>query len=174
MRLPHLQDAETHSLCIKLGEAIVEKQGRLITIESCTGGGVASAVTETPGSSAWFDRALVTYSNQAKMDLAAVSASVLNTYGAVSIEVAEAMAIGGLLESDLDVVNAYSIAITGIAGPDGGSEQKPVGLVCFAWGYRAGRHCELLHSSLEHFSGDRAAIRSQSVRFSLNTLIEKL
>jgi len=165
-----MSDTESHVLCAALGEAIVNKQGCLITVESCTGGGVANAVTETPGSSTWFDRALVTYSNQAKTDLAGVPESLLNTHGAVSIEVAEAMAIGGLMKSNFHLANSYSIAITGIAGPDGGSAEKPVGLVCFAWGHKSGNRCKLLHSSIERFSGDRAAIRCQSVQFSVKTL----
>ncbi len=167
-------DANSQLICGELGVAITKKQGRLITIESCTGGGVAHAITETPGSSAWFDRSLVTYSNQAKTDLAAVPASLLKEFGAVSVEVAEAMAIGGLTKSDLDVANSYSIAITGIAGPDGGTAEKPVGLVCFAWGQRVDNRCELMHSSVEHFSGNRAAIRKQSVQFSLQTLVDRL
>ncbi|QRN04342.1 nicotinamide-nucleotide amidohydrolase family protein [Legionella sp. MW5194] len=111
-----------------------EKKIIIATAESCTGGLIASLLTELPGSSAWFDRGFVTYSNEAKQELLGVEAGLLAQYGAVSLQTAEAMAAGALKHSHAHV----ALAVTGIAGPDGGTEAKPVGTVCFAFAERNG------------------------------------
>ena len=165
-----MSESAFHSICLDLGECLREREARLITVESCTGGGVANAITEVAGSSDWFDRSLVTYSNQAKTDLALVSPLLIEQFGAVSVEVAEAMATGGLQVSNLDSSYSFSIAITGVAGPGGGSPEKPVGLVCFAWGQRHAGNSTVLHSCRKQFDGDRTAVRQQSILFGLDSL----
>lgn len=118
-------DIETREAAERVFRLLRERNLKLVTAESCTGGLVAGAITEIPGSSDVFDRGLVTYSNEAKQRLLGVGASLLETHGAVSAEVAKAMAEGALAAADCDV----SVSLTGIAGPNGGSEKKPVGLV---------------------------------------------
>lgn len=131
----------------------------LATAESCTGGWVAEAVTSIPGSSAFFDSGFVTYSNAAKQLMLGVQEQTLADFGAVSEQTAIEMAEGALSHSSADI----SIAITGIAGPDGGSPDKPVGTVWFAFGKRG----DLTRTALQQFSGDRQAIRQQAVIFAL-------
>jgi len=138
----------------------------LATAESCTGGWLAKVVTDIPGSSAWFDRGFVTYCNQAKQDMLGVSAATLGDHGAVSEEVALAMAQGALGHSRAGV----AVAITGIAGPDGGTEDKPVGTVCFAWVRTDGTS----PTRRVRFAGNREEVRHQSVRFALERLLELL
>lgn len=138
----------------------------LCCAESCTGGWVAQTLTAIAGSSNWFERGFVTYSNAAKTDLLGVEASLIETQGAVSEAVARAMALGALAHSPAD----WSVAITGIAGPSGGSIHKPVGTVCFAWAYRHGE-CEV---QTRHFTGDRAAVREQAVDHALQILLTRL
>jgi nicotinamide-nucleotide amidase len=157
---------EITTLARELGEALAEAALVVTTAESCTGGGVAEAITRIPGSSAWFDRAFVTYSNAAKMDLLDVSEETLVTHGAVSEETARAMLRGALERSDAQV----GVAITGIAGPDGGSLEKPVGLVWFAWGTREGQAI----TESRRFGGDRDGVRSQAVAYALRGLLERL
>ncbi len=146
-----------------LGEACVRAGLKVATAESCTGGGVGEAITRTPGSSAWFDRGFVTYSNYSKVDLLGVKAETLGGFGAVSEQVAREMAMGALHQSDADLV----VAVTGVAGPDGGTVAKPVGLVWFAWASLEGG-CE---SRFEVFGGDRASIRAQAVAEALRGLV---
>lgn len=134
------------------------------TAESCTGGLIAASITDVPGSSAVLDRGFVTYSNAAKMEMLGVEEETLMKHGAVSREVAAQMAEGALATSHADV----AVAVTGIAGPDGGSAGKPVGLVHFA---RAGRSGPT-RSEHHVFSGDRAAIRRATVRRALELLME--
>lgn len=117
-----------------LTELLREKKLMIATAESCTGGLIASLLTELPGSSAWFDRGFVTYSNEAKQELLGVNPVLLAQYGAVSLQTAEAMATGALTHSHAHV----ALAVTGIAGPDGGTQAKPVGTVCFAFAERGG------------------------------------
>lgn len=136
------------------------------TAESCTGGGVAQAITRIAGSSAWFERGFVTYTNLAKEEMLGVSHATLEAHGAVSEEAACEMAAGALARSGAEV----SVAVTGIAGPGGGSREKPVGLVWFAWAHRGGP----VQARRFVFDGDRAAVRERSVAVALQGLIDLL
>lgn len=149
-----------------LGCRLIERGEWLAVAESCTGGWLAQSVTAIAGSSTWFDRGFVTYSNAAKVDMLGVPEGALERHGAVSEAVARAMAQGVLVHSRAD----WSVAITGIAGPSGGSPEKPVGTVCFAWACKDGG-CE---AQTCLFSGDRAAVREQSVRHALDGLIARV
>lgn len=146
-----------------LGAALLARGWMLATAESCTGGWLAQAVTAVAGSSAWFERGFVTYSNEAKMEMLGVGAATLATHGAVSEATAAEMALGALAHSRAQA----ALAITGIAGPTGGSPDKPVGTVCFAWarsGYEVVTERRL-------FAGDRRAIRAQSVEHSFDRML---
>lgn len=143
------------TLSAELGAALQARGWSLALAESCTGGWAGEVVTMTPGSSAWFDRGFVTYSNAAKMEMLGVAETTLQQYGAVSEQTAREMALGALSHSQAQVAGA----ITGIAGPDGGSAAKPVGTVCFAWAFPGGQ----LLSETRQFDGDREAVRRQSV-----------
>ena len=157
---------ELETLAAELGTALLARGEWLAAAESCTGGWLAQSVTAIAGSSAWFDRGFVTYSNDAKMDMLGVPPTTLERHGAVSEATARAMAQGALAYSRAD----WTVAITGIAGPSGGSPEKPVGTVCFAWAEKDGG-CE---AQTCHFSGDRAAVRQQSVRHALRGLLRRL
>jgi nicotinamide-nucleotide amidase len=151
-------------LAAELGAAL-KTHGRVLALaESCTGGWAAQCVTAIAGSSAWFDRGFVTYSNAAKQEMLAVAAETLESYGAVSEQVAREMALGALRYSDAD----FAAAITGIAGPDGGSAQKPVGTVCFAWACGDGH----IKSTTDHFAGDREQVRRKAVKTALQGLLQ--
>jgi nicotinamide-nucleotide amidase len=155
---------EITALAEEVGRALAEAGLVLAAAESCTGGGVGEAVTRVPGSSAWFDRGFVTYSNAAKHELLGVPEETIRAHGAVSGETARAMAEGALERSHASL----AVAVTGVAGPDGGTAEKPVGLVWFAWSRREGTtHCE---SRL--FGGGRDAVRAQSVAYALRGLLE--
>lgn len=158
--------SELEKLAEQLGAVLLERGEWLAAAESCTGGWLAQSVTAIAGSSAWFDRGFVTYSNAAKVDMLGVPETTLDRHGAVSEATARAMAQGALAHSRAD----WAVAITGIAGPSGGSEEKPVGTVCFAW---AGRDagCE---ASTRHFAGGRAAVREQSVEYALTSLLARI
>ena len=147
-----------------LSQSFQHKRWMLATAESCTGGWVAQAITSLAGSSLWFERGFVTYSNQSKQELLGVKQSTLDHYGAVSEQTALEMAQGALKNSHADV----SLAITGLAGPDGGQEDKPVGCVYFAW---AGKNFDI-QVERQHFSGTRSAIREQAVKFALERLLQ--
>jgi nicotinamide-nucleotide amidase len=151
-------------LATQLGARLVARGWRAVTAESCTGGLVAGAITSVAGSSDWFDRGFVTYSNEAKIELLGVDPSTLAVHGAVSEATAIAMAEGALAASAADV----SVAVTGVAGPGGGTPQKPVGLVCFAWVRRGGAS----RSATRHLAGDRTAVREASVVIALDGLVE--
>ncbi len=144
---------------LNLGQELLARGGVVATAESCTGGGIAAAITEIAGSSSWFDRAFITYSNDAKVEMLSVNPKTIGEHGAVSEAVVREMADGALRFSKATL----SVAISGIAGPSGGSDDKPVGTVCFAWasglGWRKVETC--------HFDGDRQAIRSQAVMHAL-------
>jgi nicotinamide-nucleotide amidase len=149
-----------------IGELLKKKNLLLTTAESCTGGMVAQVITAVPGSSNWFERGFVTYSNSAKQDMLGVQLTTLETFGAVSAETAQEMAEGALHHSLAQV----SLAITGVAGPDGGSPEKPVGTVCFAW---AGTGLAT-QTQKQLFTGDRQSIREQATEFVLHSLIKYL
>lgn len=149
-----------------LGRIARKRRIAIVTAESCTGGGVATAITRISGSAKYFERGFVTYTNTAKKEMLGVSAKTLDNRGAVSEEVAHEMARGALEHSHADV----SVAITGIAGPGGGSRTKPVGLVCFAWGVRNGP----IQTRVFRFKGDRVQVRIQSVWVALQGLKDLL
>ena len=151
------------SLASLLGQRLIARGLMVSTAESCTGGLVAGALTDIAGSSAWFERGFVTYSNHAKMEMLGVVADLIESHGAVSEEVARAMAVGALVESRA----LLAVAVTGVAGPGGGTREKPVGTVCFAWADEAMD----LQSETMHFDGDRAQVREQSVRHALGGLL---
>ena len=143
------------SLAERLGRLLKARGEMLVTAESCTGGWVAQAVTAIAGSSSWFERGFVTYSNDAKRELLGVKEPTLEKYGAVSEETAREMALGAIAQSK----GTLAIAITGVAGPTGGSREKPVGTVCFGWAGKGGR----VEVQTLHFHGDRESVRRQSV-----------
>ncbi len=152
------------ALALRVGPALAKRGWLLATVESCTGGWVAQAVTAIAGSSAWFDRGFVTYSNEAKQELVGVSAATLNAHGAVSEETAREMALGGLAHSGAHI----AVSITGVAGPSGGTPAKPVGMVCLAWGLRAGG----VVATTCHFDGDRESVRRRSVERALQGVLD--
>ena len=157
-------DHELFTLAQFVGQALQTGQKRLVTAESCTGGWIAQALTDVSGSSQWFDRGFVTYSNAAKIQMLAVKLQTLEHYGAVSAETVTEMVIGALRHSDADV----AIAVTGVAGPSGGTEEKPVGTVFIAWASKAAGYKVIQ----EHLSGDRQAIRRQTVLLALKGLAD--
>lgn len=150
-----------HELAAQLGQQLAAAGQRVTVAESCTGGGVAAALTAIPGSSAWFDLSVVTYSNEAKQRLLGVPQATLQAHGAVSLPVAAAMAEGVRALAGAD----WAMAVTGIAGPGGGSAEKPVGTVCFAVAHAAGTQTRCCH-----FDGDRDAVRAQAVVWVLGFL----
>lgn len=154
---------ELEALAKKLGEQLKKKHFKIVTAESCTGGGLGFWITSIPGSSHWYDRGYVTYSNQSKIDMLNVSDDTLNTAGAVSEETAQAMAEGALTHSNADL----SIAITGIAGPDGGTPEKPIGTV---WIASAGKNMRTI-ASMEIFPGNREVIRINAIIKAMQQLI---
>ncbi|WP_051532312.1 CinA family protein [Brackiella oedipodis] len=159
-----------YELAQNLGQQLQANAAMLGTAESCTGGLCAAAMTMVPGSSAWFDRGLVTYTNQAKIDLLGVQAQTLAQYGAVSEAVATEMATGGLRHSP---ESQYFVSTTGIAGPGGGTAQKPVGMVCFAVAQRASTGTQA-QAYTQFFEGDRHQVRHQAVYFILEQLYKTL
>ena len=154
------------TLATLVGARLKAKGLKLATAESCTGGWVAQAVTSISGSSEWFDRGFVTYSNDSKREMLGVRAETLAAHGAVSESIAREMAVGALDCSGAGV----ALSVTGVAGPTGGSPEKPVGMVCFAWALRGGA----VESETRRFGGDREAIRRQSVVRSLQGLLERV
>ncbi len=152
-------------LCQALAARLQHKGWMMATAESCTGGLIAAACTDLSGSSNWFERGFVTYSNQAKMDLLGVDADLLQQHGAVSEAVALAMVQGALLRAPVQV----AVAVTGVAGPTGGSPAKPVGTVWFGWNIDG-----QVSSALRRFDGDRAAVRQATVQHALAQLLALL
>ncbi|OHC69191.1 MAG: damage-inducible protein CinA [Rhodocyclales bacterium GWA2_65_20] len=159
-------NSELVALSELLGSACRQRRLLVATAESCTGGWVAQVITHTSGSSEWFERGFVTYSNDAKIEMLGVQAETLEQFGAVSMETAAEMAVGALKNSNALI----ALAITGIAGPTGGSPGKPVGTVCFAW-CRVGETAE---TETAVFPGDREAIRRQAVVHALRGLLGRL
>jgi nicotinamide-nucleotide amidase len=153
-----------YRLAVQLNELLLGQQATLATAESCTGGWVSQAITAVPGSALVFDCGFVTYSNAAKQRLLGVGAQTLANYGAVSIETAVEMAEGALKNS----LASVSLSITGIAGPTGGTPEKPVGLVCFAWAVQG----KATVWDRQIFEGDREAIREQAVVYAIAELIK--
>lgn len=161
----HLASLDPTALAERLG-GLCRRHGVTVTAaESCTGGGVASAITAVAGSSSWFESGYVTYANAAKMRLLGVPEALLAAHGAVSREVVEAMVMGACRDSGADL----GVAISGVAGPGGGSAAKPVGTVWLAWGSAEAAEAECLH-----FPGDRRAVREQAVHAALAGLIRRL
>jgi nicotinamide-nucleotide amidase len=159
------QELLAPALCGLLADLLLKTERKLATAESCTGGLIAAACTDLAGSSRWFERGFVSYSNAAKTELLDVDAALIAEHGAVSEKVARAMAFGAVRRSQAQV----SVAVTGIAGPDGGSPDKPVGTVWF--GFMADG---LLSSECRRFDGDRAAVRAATVRHALQRLVDLL
>jgi len=149
-----------------LSPALIKRGWKIATVESCTGGRVAALFTEFSGSSNWFDRGFVTYSNRSKVEMVGVDSGTLERFGAVSEQVASEMAQGGVAHSDAQC----ALSITGVAGPDGGSESKPVGMVCFAWAGFNGKS----QSKVKYFKGDRQAVRAQSALFAIREAVRLL
>jgi nicotinamide-nucleotide amidase len=162
-------DSDLASLSAALGTACRERGLTIATAESCTGGWAAQVITHTAGSSAWFECGFVTYTNAAKADMLGVRTNTIEAFGAVSVETAGEMARGALEYSNALI----SLAITGVAGPTGGSPDKPVGTVCFAWCWRDDQG-KLMEPSCQRrlFSGDRENIRRQSVIHALSGLLD--
>lgn len=157
--------SELETLAERLGRELLNRGECLATAESCTGGWVAQTVTAIAGSSTWFERGFVTYSNEAKAEMLGVPPGLIEEHGAVSEPVARAMADGALAHSRAQV----SLAVTGVAGPTGGTKAKPVGTVWFAWCVGGETHSEM-----QHFAGDRAAVRVATVRYALKRLLSLL
>jgi nicotinamide-nucleotide amidase len=159
-------------LAYLVGQRLASMGARIVTAESCTGGGIARALTERGGASVWFDRGFVTYSNQAKQDLLGVPGELLNAYGAVSEPVARAMAMGAL-QSLGPSQTALAISVTGIAGPGGAVSGKPVGTICFGWAGRATASGPVWAAvATAHWDGDRSAVRLAAARYALSEGLE--
>lgn len=159
-------DSALNAVAVTLGAALKQRGLMLTTAESCTGGWVAQAITGVAGSSEWFERGFVTYTNTAKQEMLGVAGSSLEQFGAVSEEVVREMAKGALEHSHAEV----SLSVSGIAGPGGGTPLKPVGTVCLGWAAKG----EPALSRALHFSGDREEIRRQAVYASLQGLLDYL
>jgi nicotinamide-nucleotide amidase len=157
-------DAELEALARELGQALLARNQRIAAAESCTGGWIAKALTDVPGSSRWFEGGVVSYSNAAKHSVLGVPADLIAAHGAVSEPVVRAMAEGARAKLGSDI----AIAVSGVAGPDGGTADKPAGLVWFAWASRRGTVSER-----RTFAGDREAVRRQSVELALQRTLEQ-
>ena len=158
-----MEREKLHELAIETGRRLAQGGLSLATAESCTGGWIAKVMTDIPGSSGWFDRGFVTYTNQAKQDMLGVQADTLQQHGAVSEQTVREMANGALCNSRAGV----SVAVSGIAGPGGGSADKPVGTVWLAWA--AGSNIRTLRV---HLSGDRGRVREQAVELALKGVLD--
>lgn len=156
-------DAELYEVSGRVGDALKAKALAMAAAESCTGGWIGQAVTMVPGSSKWFDRGFVTYTNEAKQEMLGVSAETLKKFGAVSEQTVREMAAGALKASRAQI----SVAVSGVAGPDGGTPKNPVGTVCIAWCKAGGDPIARTH----RFHGDRDAVRRQSVIAALEGLL---
>ncbi|MDC9588479.1 nicotinamide-nucleotide amidase [Xenorhabdus sp. XENO-10] len=158
-----------NQLSIELGKRLKQRKLSVTCAESCTGGWIAKVITDIAGSSAYFNRSFVTYSNDAKHEMLGVSPESLARFGAVSEQVVKEMAAGALIAAKADV----SVAVSGIAGPDGGSEEKPTGTVWFGFAFHVDEDIQTV-TYRQHFSGDRDIVRLQAVIFSLKTLLEEI
>jgi nicotinamide-nucleotide amidase len=162
-------DADLRRLAVRVGRHLFKGARAVATAESCTGGWIAKALTDIPGSSGWFTDGFVTYSNQSKVARLGVPASVLSKTGAVSKATARAMAVGALRRTNAAHI---AVAVTGIAGPDGAVPGKPVGTVWLAWAARRGNAINV-EAQLKHFRGDRDAVRRKTVRAALEGLLKR-
>lgn len=160
-----MTETEISRLSALVGYRLKARGAKVTCAESCTGGWLAKVITDVAGSSGWFDYGFVTYSNQAKQDLVHVNESTLSQHGAVSAEVVEEMAVGALRAAGAD----FAVSVSGIAGPDGGSAEKPVGTVWFGFTDKQG----VTFARKMLFSGDRNEVRLQSVHFVLQTLLDE-
>jgi len=159
-------DEALEHLASQLGDRLVSQHQTLSCAESCTGGYISKVVTDIAGSSHWFDRGFITYTNQSKIELLGVAAGIIATHGAVSEATAMAMASGALAHSQASI----TLAVTGIAGPGGGRLDKPVGTVCFAWARRDGA----LDAETQHFEGDRNGVRRHAVLHALQGVLARI
>lgn len=160
-----IEATSLESLAADVGRRLAARDLKLATAESCTGGWVAKLITDVAGSSAWLERGFVTYSNEAKQEMLGVASAILDAHGAVSAPVVEAMADGAIAQSRAD----WSLAISGIAGPGGGSADKPVGLVWFAWQQRG----QTAQSEAHVFPGDRDAVRRAACITAMQGLLDR-
>ena len=163
------EDWEEERLAAALGELCAARQVHVVTAESCTGGLIAGAMTAVAGASAWFDRGFVTYTNAAKQSMLGVREETLQEFGAVSQETASEMALGAMARSGAQL----AVSVTGLAGPGGGTTEKPVGTVCFGFAQSLTGFPQCT-TVVKHFTGDRAAVRRQSVVFALAELARLL
>jgi len=161
----HQSESTLQTLAHQVGITLRERGWWLTTAESCTGGWVAQAITAIPGSSAWFERGFVTYTNLAKQEMLGVQAATLDSHGALSAATVTEMAQGALCHSHAQL----AVAISGIAGPGGGSPEKPVGTVWFAWAWAGG-----VQVRCQQLAGDRTAVREQAVVIALQGLLAVL
>jgi nicotinamide-nucleotide amidase len=160
------QESSLRVLAERVGQLLLAHEAKLATAESCTGGWISKCLTDVPGSSAWFEYGFVTYGDGAKASMLAVDPQLIEQHGAVSREVVQAMAVAAHAVSEADI----AVAVSGIAGPEGGTEEKPVGTVWMAWLGPRGR----ANSEMAHFDGDRDAIRRQTVAAALNGALKQL
>jgi nicotinamide-nucleotide amidase len=163
-------EAELHELTSAVATAFSQRGWTLAVAESCTGGLLAASLTDLAGSSQWFERGYVTYSNAAKAACLQVSPMLIEAEGAVSEAVASAMVLGAQLSSGVTA----AISITGIAGPGGGTPEKPVGTVCFGWALERGDASNQIMTTTAHFVGDRQSVRQQAVVFALRGLLQSI
>lgn len=165
-----MNDKELTLLVEQLARLLIQNNKKLTVAESCTGGWVAKVLTDLAGSSDWFERGFVTYSNQAKNEMLGVAESTLENKGAVSQETVAEMALGALKNSHAD----FSMSISGIAGPGGGSVEKPLGLVWFSWAVKENNTFNILAAEKQVFAGDRESVRRQAVEYVLTRLTKLL
>jgi nicotinamide-nucleotide amidase len=161
-----MTDNTLYQLAEQVGQALKKRGVMLAAAESCTGGWVSEAITMVPGSSDWFERGFVTYTYISKREMLGVSSDTLGRHGAVSEPTAREMVAGAMAHSHAQV----AVAVSGTAGPSGGTPDKPVGTVCFAWGVKDG----VPESETRHFVGDRQSVRKQSVEHALNGILRLL
>jgi nicotinamide-nucleotide amidase len=164
------EDLDIQGLAQTLGEKLVRRKWRVTAAESCTGGGIAAAITSIAGSSSWFDGSVVSYADRIKREFLGVDAEDLKRFGAVSESVVRQMAIGVLNRLDANL----AVAVSGVAGPDGGSEDKPVGTVWIAWAHGEGQEPVQVDARCLHFSGERTDIQAQAVAEALRGMLSVL
>lgn len=152
-----------YALAQRVGARLIQHELMLVTAESCTGGWLGQVITSVPRSSSWYERGFITYSNISKQEMLGIQSTTLTQYGSVSLQTAQEMVLGALNRSHAQV----GVSITGIAGPNGGTFDKPVGMVCFAWATKAG----YVQQEIYHYQGNRETIRHQAVSTALNGIL---